>query len=292
MRCAMWPRLDAGGHEAEMTQILQRGQLHGMPGAVLVADAGDGALCGFVELSIKPMDGFETSPVAYVEGWFVDEAHRRRGIGRKLLEGAERWAATQGRAEIGSGCGVENRISHAGHLACGFSEIRDEIFFRKRVSMEQSEAPETLSREPAGSEEEWIELTESPLRVEDVVRFVSNARAGGINMFLGTTRAETSGDGRELVALEYEAYAEMALRRMRELAREAREKWPIVKLAMVHRIGRVGLAQASVLIAVSTPHRGDAFAACRWLIDQLKVDVPIWKKEIWSEGEGTWVHPG
>jgi molybdopterin synthase catalytic subunit len=119
---------------------------------------------------------------------------------------------------------------------------------------------------------------------------VSAATAGGIAVFLGCSRAEKHADGRELLALDYEAYPEMALKQMQELARLAREKWPIIKLAILHRVGRVGLGEPSVLIAVSTPHRGEAFEACRWLIDTLKKDVAIWKKEVWADGSGTWVH--
>lgn len=119
---------------------------------------------------------------------------------------------------------------------------------------------------------------------------VTAPTAGGIAVFLGCTRAEKSLDGRELLALDYEAYSEMALKQMQDLARRAREKWPIIKLALLHRVGRVGLGEPSVLIAVSTPHRGEAFEACRWLIDTLKKDVAIWKKEVWADGSGSWVH--
>jgi len=115
--------------------------------------------------------------------------------------------------------------------------------------------------------------------------------AGGVAVFLGCTRSENAPDGRELVALDYEAYEDMALKQMRQLAAAAREKWPIVRLMMHHRVGRVALGEPSVLIAVSTPHRGEAFEACRWLIDSLKRDVAIWKKEIWNDGGGSWVHP-
>jgi molybdopterin synthase catalytic subunit len=288
MRCALWPEQDAAGHLAEMEEVLGSGALHGIEGGVLVAEDDDGGLCGFVELSIKPMDGFETGPVAYVEGWYVDEGHRRRGIGRKLLAGAERWALKQGCAEIGSGCYATNTISHAGHLACGFEEIRDEIFFRKRLR----EGKATRRRHAAPvNEMDWIGLCEGRLDVSAAVGFVSDARCGGIDVFLGMTRAETDREGRELVALDYEAYAAMAEKQLRELAKRAREKWPVVKLAILHQTGRVRLGEASVVIAVATPHRADAFEACRWLIDQLKVDVAIWKKEVWEGGTGTWVHP-
>jgi molybdopterin synthase catalytic subunit len=118
--------------------------------------------------------------------------------------------------------------------------------------------------------------------------FWGDAAAGGIDIFIGTTRAERNADGRELVALDYEAYPEMALSQMRELARRARERWPVVRLALLHRVGRVALGQPSVVVAVACPHRGEAFEACRWLIDTLKAEVPIWKKEVWAGGSGTW----
>jgi len=139
--------------------------------------------------------------------------------------------------------------------------------------------------------DDQIQLTPQPLDAAAAVAFVTDGRAGGIDVFLGTTRAETASDGRELIALDYEAYEQMAGEQLRDLARRAREQWPIVKLALLHRTGRVAIGQPSVLIAVSTPHRGDAFAACRWLIDTLKKDAAIWKKEAWADGSGTWVHP-
>lgn len=139
--------------------------------------------------------------------------------------------------------------------------------------------------------DDWIELRADAIEAGPVVAFVATAAAGGIDVFLGTTRAETRADGRQLVALDYEAYAPMALKRMQHLAMRARERWPIVRLAMLHRTGRVELGEPSVIIAVSTPHRGDAFEACRWLIDALKVEAPVWKKEVWDDGTGTWVHP-
>lgn len=120
---------------------------------------------------------------------------------------------------------------------------------------------------------------------------VRDASAGGVAVFLGCTRTERHTDGRELVALDYEAYHDMAMKQMHDLAAAARAKWPIVRLVMLHRTGRVGLGEPSVVIAVSTPHRSEAFDACRWLIDSLKKDVAIWKKEVWADGSGTWVHP-
>ena len=99
--------------------------------------------------------------------------------------------------------------------------------------------------------------------------------AGAVCTFLGTVR-DLTGD-RKTVALRYEAYGEMALKKLAELESEARSRWPIVELALVHRTGDLGPGEVSVVVAVSTPHRHQAFEACRWLIDTLKEVVPIWK---------------
>jgi molybdopterin synthase catalytic subunit len=138
---------------------------------------------------------------------------------------------------------------------------------------------------------DWVKLTLDPLDVAAAAAFVAAPAAGGIDIFLGTTRAETDASGRQLEALDYEAYGEMAVGQMLELARRVRERWPVVKSVLHHRVGRVGVAEPSVVIAVSTPHRAEAFEACRWLIDALKKDVTVWKKEVWADGTGTWVHP-
>ena len=138
---------------------------------------------------------------------------------------------------------------------------------------------------------DWTELTESPLDIAAAERFAVASEAGGICTFAGTTRAETNAAGQPLVALDYEAYAEMATKQLRDLAAKARQRWPIVKLVLLHRLGRVAVGEASVLIMVSTPHRAASFEACRFLIDELKKDVAIWKKEVWQGGEATWVHP-
>ena len=127
---------------------------------------------------------------------------------------------------------------------------------------------------------DWIELLSQPISTEAAIRFVTDPAAGGIDVFLGATRQETSPDGKPLIALDYEAYADMALDQMRALARDARTRWPISKLALLHRIGRVPVGEPSVVIAVSAPHRGESFDACRWLIDTLKSSVAIWKKEV------------
>lgn len=136
-----------------------------------------------------------------------------------------------------------------------------------------------------------IRILSEPIRASESIEFVADAQAGGIDLFLGTSRAERRADGVELVALHYEAYEQMALEQMRKLVADARQRWPIAKCVLLHRTGRVGLAEASVLIAVSCPHRGQAFDACRFLIDELKKSVTIWKREVWADESTSWVDP-
>jgi molybdopterin synthase catalytic subunit len=135
-----------------------------------------------------------------------------------------------------------------------------------------------------------IQLTHEQIDTAAIVKQASHTEAGAVVLFLGTTRELTN--GRQTVALDYEAYGEMAQRRLAELEAEARRRWPVIECIVVHRLGRVPPAEASVAIAVSTPHRSDAFAAGQWLIDSLKRDVPIWKREQWADGAAEWVHPG
>src|SRR3954447_5216803 len=135
-----------------------------------------------------------------------------------------------------------------------------------------------------------IQLTTQPL---DTARLLDRARhpaAGAIVLFLGTTREIT--DGRQTVALSYEAYQEMAERQLANLENEARRRWPLIECIIAHRLGVVPPTESSVAVVVSTPHRGDAFAAGQWLIDSLKADVTIWKREQWADGSSEWVHPG
>ena len=134
-----------------------------------------------------------------------------------------------------------------------------------------------------------IEITEQPIDTNQVFASVQSNKAGAAVLFLGTTRQFTA--GRETTELEYECYHEMAIKKMENLRQRAEEKWTIEKCVIVHRIGSVPVGQTSVAIAFSTPHRADSFAAAEWLIDTLKREVPIWKKECYADGEQEWVHP-
>jgi len=129
-------------------------------------------------------------------------------------------------------------------------------------------------------------IVEDPIDAARVSAAVADPTSGAIVTFIGTTRDHN--DGRAVTRLEYEAYPEMALAEMRKIADTARQRWPIAKIAIVHRIGVVPIGEASVVIAVSAAHRAPAFAACHFAIDRLKEVVPIWKKEHFDGGE-VWI---
>ncbi|OJW23556.1 MAG: molybdopterin converting factor [Planctomycetales bacterium 71-10] len=135
-----------------------------------------------------------------------------------------------------------------------------------------------------------VEITESPLDHAALTERVRHANAGAVCTFLGTVR-EMTGE-RRTVHLDYEAYPEMAAKKLDELEAEARRRWPLIEVALAHRVGKLELGDVSVVVAVSCPHRGDSFEACRWLIDTLKEVVPIWKRERWADGREEWIHPG
>ena len=110
---------------------------------------------------------------------------------------------------------------------------------------------------------------------------------GAVVTFAGTVRADT--DGRKTLQLEYEAYTEMAEAKMKEVGAEIRARWGIEDVAMIHRVGTLDIGEISILIAVATPHRENAFEACSYAIDRVKQIVPVWKKEIWADGDREWV---
>jgi molybdopterin synthase catalytic subunit len=134
-----------------------------------------------------------------------------------------------------------------------------------------------------------VELTNQPIDTNLVLRQVQSPQCGAVVLFLGTTRQFTH--QRETESLDYECYPEMARRKLDELEHDARARWDLVHCCIVHRLGHLEIGEASIAIAVSAPHRQDAFDAGRWLIDTIKQVVPIWKKENWSDGDSEWVHP-
>ncbi len=129
-------------------------------------------------------------------------------------------------------------------------------------------------------------LTEEPLDRDGIRRAAARDAAGAVVVFEGTVRSPS--EGRDVLYLEYEAYAEMALAQMERIVDEVRVSWPDAVAVLHHRLGRVEVGEASVIAASSAPHRPEAFAACRHLIERLKADVPIWKKEVYADGS-MWV---
>ena len=134
-----------------------------------------------------------------------------------------------------------------------------------------------------------IELTTEPIDYNQLTESVRDHGAGAVTLFLGTVREFTRGV--QTSWLEYEAYPEMARASMAELEAEAFRKYTVTKIAISHRTGTMALGEISVAIAVSSPHRDQAFEAGRWLIDTLKERVPIWKKEHFADGREEWQHP-
>ena len=135
-----------------------------------------------------------------------------------------------------------------------------------------------------------IKIIDKKIRVDELIQSVVDSRGGAIDVFIGTTRNNTS--GKAVVQLDFESYTPMAIKEFEKIVNRAREQWDILKYAIVHRIGTVPIGEEAVVIAVSTPHRDHAFKACRFIIDELKKTVPIWKKEVFEDGE-VWVaaHP-
>jgi molybdopterin synthase catalytic subunit len=134
-----------------------------------------------------------------------------------------------------------------------------------------------------------IRLTHDPIDYHDLTEAVRTSHCGGVVLFLGTVRDLT---GEQVtVALDYEAYPDMAEKKLALIEEETRARWPVGEMMMVHRLGHLQVSDVSVAVAVSCPHRAEAFEACRYAIDRLKQIVPIWKKENWSDGRTEWVHP-
>lgn len=126
----------------------------------------------------------------------------------------------------------------------------------------------------------WI--TDQPIQINDCVTKVTRSEAGAINTFIGTVRAVTK--GKRTLYLEYQAYTKMAEKKLAEIGEEIAIKWENAETAIVHRVGRLEISEIAVVIAVSTPHRNDAFEASKYAIDRIKEIVPIWKKEHWEDG--------
>lgn len=133
----------------------------------------------------------------------------------------------------------------------------------------------------------WVQVTEGELRIEDVAAWVAAPECGAVNLFCGTVRDRS--EGRPGVTfLEYEAFVDQVEPRLWNVAEAALDRWQVLgRVALLHRVGTLSVGETSVVVAVSAPHRQEAFAASSWCIDTLKATVPIWKREVW-EGGADW----
>jgi molybdopterin synthase catalytic subunit len=134
--------------------------------------------------------------------------------------------------------------------------------------------------------EPLISITHERLDRDALVAAVTHASVGGIVVFEGVVRDNAR--GKQVRYLEYDVYPEMAAQQIREIVTEAERRWGVERVAVAHRVGKLEIGEASVIIVVASPHRGEAFDACRYIIDTLKTTVPIWKKEVATDGE-EWV---
>jgi len=135
---------------------------------------------------------------------------------------------------------------------------------------------------PVSGGVDLYEVTESPLLLDPLVAAVSQNTSGAVATFLGIVREFSR--GRRVLHLEYDAYPEMAVGTMRQIGDELRTRWPVDRIAIVHRIGRLAIGEASIAIAVSAPHRREALEACAYAIERVKEVVPVWKREVWTDG--------
>ncbi|MFQ5532684.1 MAG: molybdenum cofactor biosynthesis protein MoaE [Candidatus Methylomirabilales bacterium] len=134
-----------------------------------------------------------------------------------------------------------------------------------------------------------LKVTGHPLSVEGAVSAVTKSTCGAVATFIGVVREFSR--GRRVSYLEYEAYPEMAIAKMRQIEQEIRDKWEVEGIAIHHRVGRLEVGEASVVIAVAAPHRRQALDACAYAIERVKQIVPVWKKEVSPDGS-TWVGMG
>lgn len=134
-------------------------------------------------------------------------------------------------------------------------------------------------------------ITFAPLSLEEVYALADDPANGAVVVMSGMVRNQT--EGKPVIALEYQAYEPMAVQIFKQIAAEIRQTWTdVTRVVIHHRTGKLGIGEISVLVAVGCPHRSEAFAACKYAIDALKHNAPIWKKEHWADGSTSWVSIG
>lgn len=182
-------------------------------------------------------------------------------------------------------------------LAPALESIRiavNEAFAEEHTVLETGDEVALIPPVSGGSDGEgiWVDVVTEPIAVQRVYELVTgDPQWGGIVTFTGTTRKEHDPDHGALLRLDYTGYEGMARRELMRLAVEAKERWSAGRIALVHRLGPVPPGEVSVVVAVACGHRAGSFQACRWLIDTLKKDVPIWKKDVFEDGHVRWVQP-
>jgi MoaE-MoaD fusion protein len=208
----------------------------------------------------------------------------------KLFAGLRERAGTGGRqVELPDGATVADVWQ-----ALGLGEEPTGLLYaRNRAYVQADEAlvdgDEVALIPPVSGGADDVRLTPEPLSLEGAVRAASSDEAGAVATFLGTARRHSR--GRTVLYLDYEAYEDMAAELLAGLAAELRERHGLTGIALHHRVGRVDIGEPSVVIAVSAPHRAEAFAACREAIETLKTSIPLWKKEVYEGGE-EWIGRG
>ncbi len=146
----------------------------------------------------------------------------------------------------------------------------------------------TASSPPTATDDDDFQILTAPLSIATVYQQADTAANGAVVLMSGMVRNQTG--GRPVAALEYQAYEPMALAVFHQIAAEMRARWPsLTRVVIHHRVGRLTIGEISVAIAVGSPHRAAAFAACQYAIDQLKHQAPVWKKEQWADGDSDWV---
>jgi molybdopterin synthase catalytic subunit len=141
----------------------------------------------------------------------------------------------------------------------------------------------------SGGSDGPFRVTSEPLDPNELLGAVRKDESGAVVLFHGVAR--NNSEGRRVIALEYDAYPSLAEKKLHEVAGEVRCRWPVTAIAVLHRTGRLAIGETSLLVAVSSAHRQEAFEACHYAVDRIKQIVPVWKKEIWEDGAGEWV-PG
>ncbi|HKC49581.1 MAG TPA: molybdopterin converting factor subunit 1 [Myxococcota bacterium] len=200
----------------------------------------------------------------------------REAVGEKSLELELRDSATV--ADLLAQLEAKHRVfvGHRGRLLVARNEERA----APSAVLRDGDEVALLPPVSGGAEREWIDA--APLSLDALLREVGGPEMGGAVTFTGIVRNNARGEA--IDHLEYEAYAPMAEKEMRKIVDAVHERWPHVRIAISHRVGRLAIGDAAVMIAAAAPHRAEAFEACRFAIDRLKATVPIWKKEFATSG--------